>query len=76
MEDLKLDPYKRLKSILTDGDPLSEKGSDNLDELLGIKKEERKKTFIDKIISFFKKIDSSIFKKPGKITNMPHKRMR
>ena len=77
MEDLRLPPYQRLKSILSDGDTLSKKGSDNLDELLGIKKEERKYNFLTKIIDFLKKIDAKIFSKTSRTNNnMPHRRMR
>ena len=66
MSDIKLPPYQRLKSILTEGE-LTEKASDNLDEILGIKKKEP--NFVDKIIGFFKKIDSFIFKKPSRMYN-------
>jgi hypothetical protein len=74
MEDTKLPPYQRLKSILTDGDPLSERGLNNLDDILDIKRE-NKVRLIDKIIAFFKKIDSYIFKKNNNMWNTtPHKR--
>ena len=61
MEDLKLPPYQRLKNILTEEENphLTDKASKNLDELLGVKPKEP--NMIDKIISFFKKIDSKIF---------------
>ena len=74
--DQKLAPYQRLKSILTDGNPLSEKGSNNLDEILGIEKKQSRENFIDNIIRIFKKIDSFIFKKPDKIANNPYRRKR
>jgi hypothetical protein len=74
MEDLKLDTYRRLKSILTDGDELSDQGSKNLNEILGIK-EEKKSTLFDKILVLLGKIDSFIFKKSNKMwSNNPHKR--
>lgn len=66
MNDIKLPPYQRLKSILTEGE-LTEKASDNLDEILGIKKKEP--NFVDKIIGFFKKIDSLIFRKSNRMYN-------
>lgn len=73
-EDTKLPPYQRLKSIFNEGE-LTEKGSDNLDKLLGIEKKRE-----NRILFFFKKIgmkiDSMIFKKPEKISNRPHKRLR
>jgi hypothetical protein len=76
MENLKLPPYQRLKNILTEGDPLSKKGLDNLDELLGEKKESSV-SFLTKIVDFFKKIDSKIFTKPSRTNNnMPHRRIR
>jgi hypothetical protein len=67
MEDLKLKPYDRLKSILNEGE-LTEKGSDNLDEILGLK-QEKKATFWNKIVYLFNKIDSWIFRKPSKMWN-------
>jgi hypothetical protein len=74
-KDLKLPPYQRLKSIFNEGE-LTDKASDNLDELLGLKKE-KKNNFFTKIIDFFKKIDSYIFRKPSKINNnIPHKRLK
>lgn len=77
MDDLKLPPYQRLKTILKDGEvELTEKASDNLDELLGIKKE-KKTGFLDRLKSFFNKIDSFIFRKPSRTNNnIPHKRLK
>lgn len=77
MENLKLPPYQRLKNILKDGEvELTEKASDNLDELLGLKKE-KKSGFLDKIKLFFNKIDSMIFSKPSRTNNnIPHKRLK
>lgn len=74
-DDLKLPPYQRLKSIFNEGE-ITDKASDNLDELLGLKKE-KKNTFFTKIGEFFNKIDSYIFRKPSKTNNnIPHKRLR
>jgi len=67
MEDLKLKPYDKLRSIFNEGE-LTQKGSANLDDILGIK-EEKKITFLDKIVSLFKKFDSWLFKKPNKMWN-------
>ncbi len=66
----KLPPYQKLKSILNDGE-LTDKASDNLDEILGIKKQPN---FVDKIFEVFKKIDSFIFRKRSKWSNIPYKR--
>lgn len=74
-KDLKLPPYQRLKSIFNEGE-LTNKASDNLDELLGLKKE-KKNNFFTKIADFFKKIDSFIFRKPSRTNNnIPHKRLK
>lgn len=73
MEDLKLPPYQRLKNLIDDEPHLTDKGSKNLDDLLGI---EYKPTIWDKIKSFFLKIDSKIFAKKSKITNVYSKRKR
>lgn len=71
-DDLKLPPYQRLKSILNEGE-LTDKAADNLDELLG----EKKNNFLTKIGDFFKKIDSYIFRKPSRTNNnIPHKRLK
>lgn len=73
-KDTKLAPYQRLKSIFNEGE-LTQKGSNNLDAILGIEKKKE-----SGILLFFKKIgikiDSMIFKKPSKISNIPHKRLR
>lgn len=64
-EDLKLSPYERLQSILSEKNAgkLTENASNKLDYLLNDKVGEP--SFFDKIIgkikSFFKKIDSLIF---------------
>jgi len=67
-EDLKLRPYDRLQSILSEKDngKLTKNASDRLDELFGNKKEE---SFFDKIKSFFLKIDRLIFKSGSKMYN-------
>jgi len=63
------DPYQRLKIILTENDPcsLTEKGSNNLNDFLGIDPPPKKKNPFEKIFKFFSKIDSFIFAKPSKI---------
>ncbi len=72
VNDTRLLPYERLKSIFNEGE-LTQKGSENLDEILGIRKKESRPGFFQRI---FAKIDSTIFKKPSKITNKPHRRLR
>ena len=73
--NLKLPTYQKLKSIFNEGE-LTDKASDNLDELLGLKKE-KKDNFFTKIFDFFKKIDSYIFRKPSRTNNnIPHKRLK
>ena len=84
MEDLettppKLPPYQRLKNILTEGDEpvLTDKASRNLDSLLGIETKNVEPNFLEKIKSFFLKIDTKIFSKPSKKWNtFYHKRKR
>lgn len=71
-DDQKLPPYQRLKILVSDEAELTEKGSKNLDLLLGI--EERKPTLFDRIRGFFIKMDSLIFAKKPKITNIYTKR--
>lgn len=66
-DNLKLNPYDRLKSILNEGE-LTEKGSNNLDQILGIEKQKQNK-IIEKILLLFKKIDGFIFKKPNRMYN-------
>ena len=63
MKDLKLKPYDKLRSIFNEGE-LTQRGSDNLNDILEIK-EQKKENFLNKIISLFKKFDSWIFKKSG-----------
>ena len=73
MEDLKLPPYQRLKNILKEDDLiLSDKGSKNLNSFLGIKP--KSPTILNKFVDFLKKIDSKIFAKKSKMTNMYIKR--
>lgn len=72
----KLKPYQRLKNILTEGDPLSDNGVRNLNDILGIK-EEKSISLLQRIKDFFSKIDSYIFKKKDKMWNTtPYKRKR
>ena len=75
-EDLKMKPYDRLQSILSEKDSgkLTKNASDRLDELFGDKKEE---SFLDKIRKFFHKIDRMIFKPESRIFNTTyHKRKK
>lgn len=72
--DNKLPPYNRLRSLMTEGE-LTQRGSNNLDEILGVKKKEN--IFLSKIKKFFIKIDSLIFTKGSKTNNNePHKRLK
>lgn len=73
MNDQKLPPYQRLKAIINDEPHLTDKASKNIDSLLGI---ESSPTLYDKIKDFFLKIDSKIFSKRSKITNVYSKRKR
>lgn len=70
MTDQKLPPYQRLKAIANDNTELTENGSKNLDSILGI---DTKPSTMERIRSFFNKIDSLIFAK-SKITNRYHRR--
>ena len=74
-EDLKLKPYDRLQSILSEKDTgkLTKNGESKLDELLG---ESKEKTFFDKIKDFFLKIDSNIFKSPSRMFNTNYYKRR
>lgn len=67
-EDLKLRPYDRLQSILSEKDngKLTKNASDRLDELFG---DEKKESFLDKIRKFFLKIDRLIFKSGSRMYN-------
>jgi hypothetical protein len=67
-EDLKLNPYDRLQSILSEKDSgkLTQNASSKLDELFDI---EKKETFFDKVKMFFLKIDRKIFKSPSRTFN-------
>ena len=72
MTDQKLAPYQRLKTILNEGsETLTTKAEKNLDELLGIEKQE---TFWTKIHNFIIKIDQKIFKQKSKISTQYHRR--
>jgi hypothetical protein len=66
-EDLKLKPYDRLQSILSEKDngKLTKNASEKLDELFGNNKE----TFLDKVRNFFLKIDKMIFKSSSRMFN-------
>ena len=67
-EDLKLKPYDRLQSILSEKDKgkLTKNASEKLDELFGSKDKE---TFFDKVRNFFLKIDKMIFKSSSRMFN-------
>jgi hypothetical protein len=67
-EDLKLKPYDRLQSILSEKDngKLTKNASEKLDELFGSKDKEN---FLDKVRNFFLKIDKMIFKSSSRIFN-------
>ena len=60
-DELKLKPYDRLKSILSDSDNiLTDKASDKIDQILDIK---RNNTIFDVVKNTFLKIDRIIFRK-------------
>jgi hypothetical protein len=71
IDDQKLPPYQRLKMLVNDEPTLTDKASKNLDEILGV---QNKPTVWDKIKELFNKIDSFIFAKRSKITNIYTKR--
>lgn len=74
MEDIKLKPYDKLQSILSEKNAgkLTDTASNKLDFLLNV---ENKKSFFTKIFYFFKKIDSFVFKKAdSQMTNRYHRR--
>jgi hypothetical protein len=76
-EDLKVNPYQRLKNILTEGDEvLTKKASNNIDEILGITQKKTEKSIFKKFIDFFVMIDSKIFKRPDKIGNVYSRRKK
>jgi hypothetical protein len=66
-EDLKMRPYDRLQSILSEksNGKLTKNASERLDELFGNKKE----GFLNKIKRFFLKIDRLIFNPGSKMFN-------
>lgn len=75
IEDQKLDPYQRLKSILNDGhESLTTQASENLDKLLGT--ENKKQTLADKIADFIRKIDGLIFSRSKNIYNTKYNRRK
>jgi hypothetical protein len=67
-EDLKLKPYDKLQSILSEKNngKLTSKASIKIDELLF---NEEKETLFSKIKNFFLKIDQKIFKSKSKMFN-------
>lgn len=67
MNNSKLAPFDRLKSILNDGD-ISDKAYENIDKLFK-KEDEKKESLWVKIKSFFLTIDKKIFTKPSKKWN-------
>lgn len=71
MNEQKLPPYTRLKSILQEGqETLTSKAEKNLDELLGVKQMSKTNSnFINKILEKLKKIDNFIFKKQVNLYN-------
>ena len=73
MEDLKLKPYDRLMSILSESNDgqLTKNASDKIDFLL-----EEKPTFLERIKSFFSKIDGFIFKERSRTNNSIYQRRK
>ncbi len=71
MNEQKLPPYTRLKSILQEGhETLTSKAEKNLDELLGVKQMSKTNSnFINKILEKLKKKDNFIFKKQVNLYN-------
>lgn len=67
----KLPPYDRLKIIMKEGDKpeLTDNANKNLNDILGIKNEKESFNLFNYISSFFKKIDSYIFKKSSRRYN-------
>ena len=67
--------YRKLQLIFNEGEDqkLTEKGRDVLDEMFG-KDPEPNPTFLEKLYRFFKSIDSKLFPKGPKITNIYHRR--
>lgn len=74
-ENLKLKPYDRLQSILSEKDSgkLTQSASSKLDELFGL---EKKVTFFDKVKAFFLKIDNKIFKSSSRTFNTTYYKRR
>jgi hypothetical protein len=73
MEDLKLKPYDRLMSILSESNDgqLTKNASDKIDFLL-----EEKPTFLERVKSFFSKIDGFIFKERSRTNNSIYQRRK
>jgi hypothetical protein len=74
-QDLKLKPYDRLKTILSEKNTgkLTKSGESKLNELL---RNSNKRTIFDKIKDFFLKIDSKIFKSPSRMFNTTYYKRR
>lgn len=72
-EDLKLKPYDRLMSILSEKNTgqLTKSASDKLDFLL-----EEKPSFLTKLKNFFAKIDGYIFKERSRTNNSIYQRRK
>jgi len=69
-----LKPYENLKNILTESEEiiLTDKAQKNINEILGIKEEQRtdnKDNILFKIKKFFLKIDSFIFSRKSRKWN-------
>lgn len=68
-------PYQKLQGIFNEDEKpvLSANGKSVLDDILG-KDPEPEKSIFQKFINFFKSIDSKLFPKGPKMTNIYHKR--
>jgi hypothetical protein len=65
MQENKLAPYQRLKSIIKGEDVImTQKSLKNLDELLG---EPKKESMLSKFINYLKKLDRKIFTNQSKM---------
>lgn len=72
----KIPPYQRLQNLFSEGEEpvLTDKASDNINKLLGIKEKEIEPSIWDKIKKFFSWIDGKIFAKNPKITSRYQRR--
>jgi len=70
-----ISPYEKLQNIFHENEEptLTKNGKVVLDDIFG-KDPEPKKSFFQKIVDFFKSIDSKLFPKGPKMTNIYHKR--